>query len=86
MAIVIGVDVGGTFTDVVLFDDTRGVLRAEKLLSTPSNPAEGFPGIAVPPLAFAPSSGPPGSGAGFPGGARGKADLAGRPPPQQRWR
>lgn len=42
MAIVIGVDVGGTFTDLVLFDDSRQVFEVGKVASTPSNPAQGF--------------------------------------------
>ena len=41
MATVIGVDVGGTFTDVVLFDDARGAFRVEKVPTTP-NQADGF--------------------------------------------
>jgi N-methylhydantoinase A len=37
-----GVDVGGTFTDVVLFDEASGRITAAKVPSTPSNQAEGF--------------------------------------------
>ena len=37
-----GVDVGGTFTDVIVFDDETGALRTAKVPSTPSNQAEGF--------------------------------------------
>lgn len=36
----IGVDIGGTFTDFVLFDDSSGALRTFKILSTPSDPAQ----------------------------------------------
>jgi N-methylhydantoinase A len=36
----IGVDVGGTFTDFVLFDEQHGALQTFKLLSTPRDPAE----------------------------------------------
>jgi N-methylhydantoinase A len=32
------IDIGGTFTDVLLFDDNTGGLWSEKLPSTPSNP------------------------------------------------
>ena len=35
----IGVDVGGTFTDAAVFDDTAGSLRYAKAPSTPSDPA-----------------------------------------------
>jgi N-methylhydantoinase A len=41
VATVIGVDVGGTFTDVVLFDEDRGAFRVEKVPTTP-NQADGF--------------------------------------------
>ncbi|MDA1192146.1 MAG: hydantoinase/oxoprolinase family protein, partial [Candidatus Poribacteria bacterium] len=35
----IGIDIGGTFTDFVLYDETSGELSAFKRLSTPRNPA-----------------------------------------------
>jgi N-methylhydantoinase A len=35
----IGVDIGGTFTDLVLVDDDSGALTVGKLLTTPENPA-----------------------------------------------
>jgi N-methylhydantoinase A len=38
---VVGVDVGGTFTDVVLFDPASGALGVTKVLSTPANQADG---------------------------------------------
>lgn len=38
----IGVDTGGTFTDVVAFDEDSGVLRTTKTPSTPADPADGF--------------------------------------------
>jgi N-methylhydantoinase A len=34
----IGLDIGGTFTDLVLLDD-RGAIHVHKLLTTPSDPA-----------------------------------------------
>jgi len=34
----VGIDIGGTFTDVVLLDDASGEVRITKLPSTPSNP------------------------------------------------
>ena len=37
-----GVDVGGTFTDVVVFDEDTGEVRAGKVPSTPANQAIGF--------------------------------------------
>jgi N-methylhydantoinase A len=36
----IGIDIGGTFTDFVLFDETLGSMRTYKIPSTPSNPAD----------------------------------------------
>lgn len=38
----IGIDTGGTFTDVVAFDESTGELATTKTPSTPANPAEGF--------------------------------------------
>jgi N-methylhydantoinase A len=38
----IGVDTGGTFTDVVALDETSGALVTTKTPSTPHDPAEGF--------------------------------------------
>ncbi|MCX7932687.1 MAG: hydantoinase/oxoprolinase family protein [Rhodovarius sp.] len=35
----IGVDVGGTFTDLVLHDPNRGITRTGKLLTTPEDPS-----------------------------------------------
>jgi N-methylhydantoinase A len=37
----IGIDVGGTFTDFVLFDTSTGHISTHKILSTPENPARG---------------------------------------------
>src|SRR5262252_5041884 len=39
--IVLGVDVGGTFTDLVLLDEATGVVRTAKVPTTPRNQAEG---------------------------------------------
>lgn len=45
---IIGVDIGGTFTDIVYFQPTRGAdatggeLRVHKVPSTPENPAQGL--------------------------------------------
>jgi N-methylhydantoinase A len=36
-----GVDIGGTFTDVIVFDEETGEIEIAKTPSTPSNPAEG---------------------------------------------
>ena len=38
----IGIDTGGTFTDVVAFDEDSGELITTKTPSTPANPADGF--------------------------------------------
>lgn len=38
----IGIDTGGTFTDVVAFDKATGTMVTTKTPSTPSNPADGF--------------------------------------------
>jgi N-methylhydantoinase A len=38
----IGIDTGGTFTDVVAFDEETGAITTTKTPSTPSNPADGF--------------------------------------------
>ena len=38
----IGIDVGGTFTDLALVDTARGHLRQHKVLTTPHDPVEGI--------------------------------------------
>jgi N-methylhydantoinase A len=38
----VGIDIGGTFTDVVMFDEDSGVMSRAKSLSTPHAPEEGF--------------------------------------------
>ena len=35
----VGLDIGGTFTDLVLLDETTGELRLHKILTTPEDPA-----------------------------------------------
>ena len=37
----IGVDIGGTFTDVVVFDEAKGSVALAKALSTPAELAKG---------------------------------------------
>ena len=37
----VAVDVGGTFTDICIMDDTTGELRVEKTASTPDDPMQG---------------------------------------------
>ncbi len=37
----IAVDIGGTFTDLVLLDEATGALRVHKILTTPRAPEEG---------------------------------------------
>ena len=38
----VAVDIGGTFTDVVVLEEDGGVLHLAKVRSTPSDPSEGF--------------------------------------------
>ncbi|HEV2888598.1 MAG TPA: hydantoinase/oxoprolinase family protein, partial [Jatrophihabitans sp.] len=38
----VGIDTGGTFTDVVAFDEQTGELVSTKIASTPADPAQGF--------------------------------------------
>ncbi len=40
----VGIDTGGTFTDVVAVDEDSGEIAATKTPSTPADPAEGFTG------------------------------------------
>ena len=37
----VGVDVGGTFTDLILVDEESGRITVDKVPSTPSDPAQG---------------------------------------------
>jgi N-methylhydantoinase A len=41
MSVRLGVDVGGTFTDLVVVDEVTGALRVGKVLTTPKDPAQG---------------------------------------------
>ncbi|HBY93959.1 MAG TPA: 5-oxoprolinase [Chloroflexi bacterium] len=44
----IGIDIGGTFTDLVIFDEVSGTLQTHKVLSTPQDPAQGvFDGLRI---------------------------------------
>src|SRR3954451_18547901 len=38
----VGIDTGGTFTDVVALDEDSGEIVTTKTPSTPANPADGF--------------------------------------------
>ena len=38
----LGVDVGGTFTDAILLNESTGEIRTGKVPSTPSDPSDGF--------------------------------------------
>lgn len=42
MGVLIGIDIGGTFTDVVALDETTGTLNVTKVPSTPGEFSEGF--------------------------------------------
>jgi N-methylhydantoinase A len=45
--ILVGVDIGGTFTDIALIDNAAGRVRSTKTLTTPADPAQGvLDGIA----------------------------------------
>src|SRR5437667_5907077 len=37
----LGVDIGGTFTDLVVIDEATGTARVGKVLTTPKDPAHG---------------------------------------------
>ena len=37
----LGCDVGGTFTDFVLYDERSGAIHVEKCLTTPADPSVG---------------------------------------------
>lgn len=41
LSVVVGCDVGGTFTDLILYDQAAGTIRYAKVPSTPANQAEG---------------------------------------------
>ena len=41
MAIRVGIDVGGTFTDLILHDEVSGEIRVEKVPSVPGRPEQG---------------------------------------------
>src|SRR3990172_3670400 len=43
----LGVDIGGTFTDLVIIDEASGAVRVGKLLTTPKDPAQGVETGAV---------------------------------------
>ena len=38
----VGVDIGGTFTDVVVIDERSGAIRVVKVPTTPADPSQGF--------------------------------------------
>jgi N-methylhydantoinase A len=38
----VAIDIGGTFTDATLIDETSGAVSIAKVLTTPSDPSEGF--------------------------------------------
>ena len=42
MSVRLAIDIGGTFTDAILIDEETGAVSIGKVLSTPSDPSEGF--------------------------------------------
>ena len=42
MSVRVAIDIGGTFTDATLIDEQTGAVSIAKVLSTPSDPSEGF--------------------------------------------
>ncbi|MCZ6532395.1 MAG: hydantoinase/oxoprolinase family protein [SAR324 cluster bacterium] len=42
MSLVVGVDIGGTFTDLVMYDDVTGEVCVAKVASTPADPSSGL--------------------------------------------
>ena len=40
MAIGIGCDIGGTFTDFILIDEATGQIEVDKVLTTPADPSD----------------------------------------------
>ena len=46
MAYRLGIDIGGTFTDATLIDETNGVVYTGKVSSTPDDPSRGFMEVA----------------------------------------
>ena len=49
----LGVDIGGTFTDLVIMDEETGAITIEKVPSTPSDPSMSFHAIMLQGLAAA---------------------------------
>src|SRR3954453_15910341 len=42
MSVRLAIDIGGTFTDATLIDEETGAVSIAKVLSTPSDPSQGF--------------------------------------------
>ena len=42
MSVRLAIDIGGTFTDATLIDEETGEVSIAKVLTTPSDPSEGF--------------------------------------------
>src|SRR3954451_17617534 len=42
MSVRLAIDIGGTFTDATLIDEETGAVSIAKVLTTPSDPSEGF--------------------------------------------
>ena len=42
MSLIVGVDIGGTFTDIVVWDEAAGTIKTHKVPSTPGDQSKGF--------------------------------------------
>ncbi len=74
----VGVDIGGTFTDVVVFDEQQGSVQLAKALSTPRELARGVRDAPDAWVILRFLAGRPGDGEGLEGGGRGVTRAARR--------
>jgi len=43
----LGIDIGGTFTDAVMMEESTGQIRLVKMSSTPQDPSVGFMNVST---------------------------------------